>query len=137
MYSFEEAPCASVFWNAGEEEEVVTRVLPMEAAIKEVVVESEDESELEDDANVPLWRAIFKPLRFSECLYSDMSFICRRKTNSTKDAFFKEPKKVSALAGLDTSGRGLMFLMSFIFWAECTECTLYLQNKFWGKGQKV
>ena len=42
-----------------------------------------------------------------------MSYICRRKTNSTKkDAFFKEPKKVSALAGLDTCGRGLMFLMS-------------------------
>ena len=45
---------------------------------------------------------------------------------------------MSALAGLDTSGRGLMFLMSFIFFArvECTECTLYLQNKFCVNGKK-
>ena len=62
-----------------EEEEVVQTLLPMKAAKEEVVVEPEDETELEDDANVPLWRTIFKPLRFSECLYSDMSFICRRK----------------------------------------------------------
>ena len=49
-------------------------------------------------------------------LNSDMTYICRRKTNSTKnDAFFKEPKKASALTGLDICGRGLMFLMSFIF----------------------
>ena len=59
--------------------DVVKTVLPMKAAKEEIVVEPEDETELEDDANVPLWRAIFKPLRFSECLYSDMSFICRRK----------------------------------------------------------
>ena len=43
---------------------------------------------------------------------------------------------MSALAGLDTSGRDLMFLMSFIFWVEYTECTLYLQNKFCVKGKK-
>ena len=47
---------------------------------------------------------------------SDMSYICRRKTNSTKkDTFFKESKKASALADLDTCGGGLMFLMSLIF----------------------
>ena len=44
---------------------------------------------------------------------------------------------MSALAGLDTSGRGLMFLMSFIFGVECTECTLYLQNKFCVKGKSL
>ena len=43
---------------------------------------------------------------------------------------------MSALAGLDTSGRGLMFLMSFVFWVDCTECTLYLQSKFCVKGKK-
>ena len=44
-----------------------------------------------------------------------MSSICSRKTNSTKkDAIFKEPRKAFALAGLDTCGRGLMFLRSFI-----------------------
>ena len=79
MASFELSADAEMFWNAGEEEEVVKTVLPMKAAKKEVVVEPEDETELEDDANVPLWRAIFNRLRFSECLYSDMSFICRRK----------------------------------------------------------
>ena len=54
--------------NADEEEEVVETVLPVKAARQEVVVESEDETELEDDTNVPLWRAIFRKLRFSECL---------------------------------------------------------------------
>ena len=54
--------------NAGEEEEVVETVLPVKAARQEVVVEPEDATELEDDANVPLWRAIFRKLRFSECL---------------------------------------------------------------------
>ena len=70
---------------------------------------------------------------------SDTSYICSRKTNSTKtDAFFKEPKKASALAGLDTCGRGLMFLMSFIFCTGCvhrvhsTSTTLVLR-----KGLKV
>ena len=81
MLSLEQTADAGMFWNAGEEEEVVKTVLPMKAAKEEVVVESEDETELEDDANDPLWRAIFKRFseRFSECLYSDMSFICRRK----------------------------------------------------------
>ena len=82
-------PDAVMFWNAGEKEEMVKTVLPMKDAEKEVVVESEDETELEDDANVPLWRAIFKPLRFSECLYSDMSLSVDGRTNSTKDAFLK------------------------------------------------
>ena len=67
MPSFEQTADAGMFWNAGEEEEVVKTVLPMKAAKEEIVVEPEDETELEDDANVPLWRAIFKPLRFSEC----------------------------------------------------------------------
>jgi len=79
MPSFEQTADAGMVWNAGEGEEVVKTVLPMKAAKEKVAVESADESELEDDANVPLWRPIFKPLRFSECLYSDMSFICRRK----------------------------------------------------------
>ena len=48
-----------------------------------------------------------------------MSYSCRRKTNSTKkDAFFKEPKKASALAGLDKCGLGLMFLMSLIIYTK-------------------
>ena len=79
MLSFKQTADAEMFWNALEEEEVVKTVLAMKAAKGEVVVEPEDDTELEDDANVPLWRAIFKPLRFSECLYYDMSFICRRK----------------------------------------------------------
>ena len=53
---------------ADEEEEVVKTVLPVRAAKQEVVVEPEDETELEDDTNVPLWRAIYRKLRFSECL---------------------------------------------------------------------
>ena len=57
MPSFEQTADTGMVWNVGEEEEVVKTLLP----------------------NVPLWGAIFKPLRFSECLYSDMSFICRRK----------------------------------------------------------
>ena len=68
-----------------------------------------------------------------------MSYICRRKTNSKKkDAFFKEPKKAPALAGVDTCGRGQMFLMSVIFFArvEYTVCTLHLQHKFCVKGKK-
>ena len=78
---FEQTAETGMFWNAGEEEEVVKTVLHMKAAKKEVVVEPEDETELEDDAKVRLSRAIFKRFfeRFSECLYSDMSFICRRK----------------------------------------------------------
>ena len=79
MPSFEQTAETGMFWNAGEEEEVVKTVLPKKAAKEKVVVEPEDETELEDDAHVPLWRAILKPWRFSECLYSDTSFICRRK----------------------------------------------------------
>ena len=30
--------------------------------------EREDETEREDDTKVPLWRAAFRKLRFSECL---------------------------------------------------------------------
>ena len=75
MPSFEQTADTGMFWNAGEEEEVVKTVLPMKAATEEVVGEPEDETELEDDANVPLWGVIFEPLPFSECLYSDMSFI--------------------------------------------------------------
>ena len=67
MPSFEQTADTGMVWNVGEEEEVVKTVLPVKAAKKEVVVETEDETELEDDANVPLWGAIFKPLRFSEC----------------------------------------------------------------------
>ena len=105
-----------VKWLRRRSGQVVETVLPVKAAKEDFVVEPEDETELEDDTNVPLWRAFFKKLRFSECLYSDMSYICRRKTNSSKkDAFFKELKKASTLAGLDTCGGGLMFLMSFIF----------------------
>ena len=48
-----------------------------------------------------------------------MSYICRRKTISTKkDAFFKEPKKAFALAGLDKCGLGLMFFMSLIIYTK-------------------
>ena len=80
MPSFEQTGDAGMFWNTGEEVEVVTTVLSVK---EKVVVEPEDDTELEDDANAPLWRAIFDPLPLSECLYSDMSFICRRKTVST------------------------------------------------------
>ena len=105
-----------VKWLRRRSGQVVMTVLPVKAAKEDFVVEPEDETELEDDTNVPLWRAFFKKLRVSECLYSYMSYICRRKTNSSKkDAFFKELKKASALAGLDTCGGSLMFLMSFIF----------------------
>jgi len=77
--SFEQTAETGMLSKAGKDKRVVKTVLPMKAAKEEVVVEPEDETELEDDANVPLWGAIFIPLRFSECLYSDMSFICRRK----------------------------------------------------------
>ena len=89
MPSFKQTADAEMFWNAGEEEEVVKRGVAMKAAKEKVVVEPEDDTEPEDDANVPLWRAIFKPLRFSECLYSDMSLSVDGRTNSTKDAFLK------------------------------------------------
>ena len=72
-------------------------------------------------------------------LNCDMSYICRRKTNSTKkDAFFKEPKKTPALAGLDTCGQGLMFLMSFIFFLHglTTPCALYIYNISFAKRAK-
>ena len=69
MPSFEQTVDTGMFWNAGEEEEVVETVLPMKASKEEIVVKPEDETELEDDANVPLWGAIFKPLRFSECIF--------------------------------------------------------------------
>ena len=65
-----------------------------------VVVDPEDETELEENTNFHSWRSVFKESPFSECLYSDMNYMCRRKTNSTKkDAVFKEPKKAPALAG--------------------------------------
>ena len=57
MPSFEETADTGMFWNAKEE----------------VVVEPEDKTELEDDANVSHWGAIFDPSPFGECLYSDMS----------------------------------------------------------------
>ena len=79
MLSFGVTADTGMFWNAGEEEEVVKTVLPMKAAKEKVVVEPEVKTKLEDDANDPLRGAIFDPLPFSECLYSDMSFICRRK----------------------------------------------------------
>ena len=69
MPSFEQTADKGMFWNAGEEEEVVETVLPMKASKEEIVVKPEDETELEDDSNVPLWGAIFKPLRFSECIF--------------------------------------------------------------------
>ena len=110
MPSFEQIADTGMFWNALEEEEVVKTVLPVKATKEEVVLESADGSELEYSTDVPLQRAIFKTLSFSECLYSDMSYMCSRKTNSTKkDAFFKEPKKTSALAGMDTCGGGHIF----------------------------
>ena len=65
---FEQTAETGMFWIAGEEEEVVKTVLPVKAAKIEVVVEPENETELEDDTNVPLWKAMFKKLRFSECL---------------------------------------------------------------------
>ena len=94
MPSFEQIADTGMFWNALEEEEVVKTVLPVKATKEEVVVESADESELEYSTDVPLQRAIFKTLRVSECLYSDMSYMCCRTTNSTKkDAFFQRTEK--------------------------------------------
>ena len=79
---------------ADEEEEVVKTVLPVRAAKQEVVVEPEDETELEDDTNVPPWRAIFRKLRFSECLILIWVIsACRRKTNSTKKMIFLKSRK--------------------------------------------
>ena len=65
---FEQFAQTGMLSYADEEEEVVKTVLPVRAAKQEVVVEPEDETELEDDTNVPLWRAIYRKLRFSECL---------------------------------------------------------------------
>ena len=48
MPSFELTVDTGMFWNAGEEEEVVKTVLAMKAAKEEVVVEPEDKTELED-----------------------------------------------------------------------------------------
>ena len=61
MLSFEQTADAGMFWNAGEEEEVVKTVLPMKAAKGEVVVEPEDETELEDDANTLFSRMVICP----------------------------------------------------------------------------
>ena len=80
--------------NAGEEEEVVKTLLPVKAATQEVVVEPEDETEREDDTKVPLWRAVFRKLRFSECLILiRVISACRRKTNSTKKMIFLKSRK--------------------------------------------
>ena len=80
--------------NAGEEEEVVKTLLPVKAATQEVVVEPEDETEREDDTKVPLWRAVFRKLRFSECLILiRVISACRRKTNSTKKMIFFKSRK--------------------------------------------
>ena len=57
-----------------------------------VVVDPEHETELEDDTNFHSWRSVFEESPFSECLYSDMNYMCRRKTNSTiKDAVWTGP----------------------------------------------
>ena len=56
-----------MLWNAGKDKEVVKTVLPVKAA--------------------------YFGRRFSECLYSDMSYICRRKTNSTEQDFFSNSRK--------------------------------------------
>ena len=63
---FEQFSQTGMLSYADEEEEVVKTVLPVRAAKQEVVIEPGDETELEDD--VPLWRAIYRKLRFSECL---------------------------------------------------------------------
>ena len=68
MHLFEQFAETGMLSYADEGEEVVKTVLPVKTAKQEVVVEPEDETELEDDTNVPLWRAIFRKLRFSECL---------------------------------------------------------------------
>ena len=69
---FEQTAETGIFWNAREEEEVVKTVLAVKAAKQEVVAEPEDETELEDDTNVSLWRAMFKKLRFSECFILEL-----------------------------------------------------------------
>ena len=68
MPLFEQTAETGMLSNAGEEEEGVETVLPVKAAKEEVVVEPEDDTEREDDTRVPLWRTIFRKLRFSECL---------------------------------------------------------------------
>ena len=65
---FEQFAQTGMLSYADEEEEVVKTVLPVRAAKQEVVVEPQDETELEDDTTVPLSRAIYRKLRFSECL---------------------------------------------------------------------
>ena len=65
---FEQFSQTGMLSYADEEKEVVKTVLPVRAAKQEVVIEPGDETELEDDTNVPLWRAIYRKLRFSECL---------------------------------------------------------------------
>ena len=116
MPSFEQIADTGMFWNALEEEEVVKTVLPVKATKEEVVVESADGSELEYSTDVPLQRAIFKTLRFSECLYSDMSYMCSRKTNSTKkDAFFQRTEKGVRTRRLGYMWRGPHFFNFFYF----------------------
>ena len=88
------------------------------------------------NSTFPLWRAFFKKLRFSECLILIWVISVDGRLIHKKRCFFKEPKKASALAGLDTCVRGLMFLMSLFFArVECTVCTLHLQHKFFVKGK--
>ena len=58
MPSFEVTADTGMFWNGGEEEEVVKTVLPMKAAKEEVVVEPEDETEVEDNTYVGESRSV-------------------------------------------------------------------------------
>ena len=60
MSLFEQTADTGIFWNAGEEEEVVETVLPVKAAKKEVVVEPEGETEVEDNTYVGDSRRIIK-----------------------------------------------------------------------------
>ena len=64
-----------------------------------VVVDPVDETELEDNTNFHSWRSFFKESPFSECLYSDMNYMCRLKTNSTKkEACFQRAEKKRLLS---------------------------------------
>ena len=58
MPSFEQTADTGMFWNAGEEEEVLKTVLPMKAAKEEVLVDPKDETEVEENTNVGESRSV-------------------------------------------------------------------------------
>ena len=55
---FEQTAETGMLWKAGKEEEVVETVLPVKAAKKEVLVEPQEETEVEDNTYVSESRSV-------------------------------------------------------------------------------